>query len=74
MKYHTKVECFGIEERIQYPDVLQRAKINIIERKTCNKWLNGQVKPQMICAGEPEGGKDTCTVSYFNTSCKSSGA
>ena len=65
----TNKHFFILEKKNQHPDILQRAKINIISRQKCNKWLKGKVTAQMLCAGEPQGQKDACTVSkcfYFN--------
>jgi len=52
-----------LEKTILHPDNLQKAQINIIAKKKCNTWLQGKVTPQMMCAGEPQGGRDACTVS-----------
>lgn len=52
-------------------DVLLKVGISIIDNKLCNelykmdettKKLGNGIVPSMMCAGELEGGKDTCQV------------
>ncbi|XP_040182163.1 suppressor of tumorigenicity 14 protein [Rana temporaria] len=40
--------------------VLQKAEIRIINQTECNKLLDGQLTPRMICAGYLSGGIDAC--------------
>nr|XP_060636577.1 serine protease 27-like [Anolis sagrei ordinatus] len=51
------------------PKTLQELKVPLIERDPCNELFNmnpeedvgtDPIKPDMICAGYPEGGKDSC--------------
>jgi hypothetical protein len=53
-------------------DVLLKVGLSIIESKRCNELyeldgvtreLKNGIVPSMMCAGELEGGKDTCQVS-----------
>ncbi|NWH95116.1 ACRO protein, partial [Aegithalos caudatus] len=43
-------------------DVLQEAKVQLIDVKLCNSsgWYGGEVHPYNLCAGYPEGNIDTC--------------
>ncbi|ELU12131.1 hypothetical protein CAPTEDRAFT_119007, partial [Capitella teleta] len=46
----------------QNDNVLQEVRVPIIARETCNQktWYGGKVTNNMICAGYPEGRKDSC--------------
>uniref|UniRef100_A0A8D2J8Y1 Peptidase S1 domain-containing protein n=1 Tax=Varanus komodoensis TaxID=61221 RepID=A0A8D2J8Y1_VARKO len=59
----------GGEELPLYPQVLQELKAPLISQKACNDIFNNAsskdmamdpIKAGMICAGFPEGGKDSC--------------
>ncbi|KAM5171894.1 acrosin-like [Mantella aurantiaca] len=43
-------------------DILQEAKVSLIDREICNKpdWYKGRVLKQNICAGHDKGGIDSC--------------
>jgi trypsin len=45
-----------------YPSKLQQVQVTIVDANKCNSlyWMYGPVTPRMICAGVPEGGKDSC--------------
>lgn len=45
------------------PTVLQGVDINIVSREVCMEAYGNDITEQMICAGVPEGGKDSCNVS-----------
>ncbi|OCT72280.1 hypothetical protein XELAEV_18035255mg, partial [Xenopus laevis] len=40
--------------------ILQKAEIRIINQTECNKLLDGQLTPRMLCAGFVSGGIDAC--------------
>jgi hypothetical protein len=53
-------------------DILQKVVLSIIDNNSCNeaynsgegtRGLKNGIVPSMMCAGELEGGKDTCQVS-----------
>jgi len=46
----------------QYPDILQKAKVEIISSTICNQrtWYNGEIASKMFCAGYESGGIDAC--------------
>ncbi len=45
-----------------YPNGLQQATIPIVSNAVCNRRsaYNGKIRPSMMCAGLPQGGKDAC--------------
>lgn len=43
------------------PNVLRKVNVNYVNPTTCNNDYGGQLTPSlMLCAGEPNGGKDSC--------------
>ncbi|KAK2089025.1 Kallikrein-14 [Saguinus oedipus] len=44
----------------RYPTSLQCLNINISPDEVCRKAYPGAIKPGMVCAGVPQGGKDSC--------------
>ncbi|EDM07527.1 rCG63533 [Rattus norvegicus] len=46
----------------EFPDDLQCVNINILSNEKCIKAHTQMVTDVMLCAGELEGGKDTCNV------------
>ncbi|XP_034285942.1 zonadhesin-like [Pantherophis guttatus] len=50
------------ENSVRTSDVLQEAKLNILDTQKCNSsdWYNGAMSPHTLCAGYEEGGIDTC--------------
>lgn len=46
----------------QYPDVLQKAELEIISSTVCNQrtWYNGEISSKMFCAGYESAGIDAC--------------
>lgn len=42
------------------PTQLYGVEIPIVDRNECNQDYDGLIEPDMICAGIPEGGKDSC--------------
>lgn len=51
------------------PDILNQAQVAIYSRETCNRRqvLDGSVTQTMFCAGELQGGVDTCQVRHTRT-------
>ncbi|XP_063164810.1 uncharacterized protein LOC134501132 [Candoia aspera] len=58
------VSGWGItaQNSVKTSDVLQEAKVNILETKKCNssQWYSGAMSLHTLCAGYEEGGIDTC--------------
>ncbi|XP_049779321.1 trypsin delta-like [Schistocerca cancellata] len=44
----------------EYSEQLQAFKTSIVTRSACNASYGGLITERMVCAGEPEGGKDAC--------------
>uniref|UniRef100_A0ACB8FLL5 Uncharacterized protein n=1 Tax=Sphaerodactylus townsendi TaxID=933632 RepID=A0ACB8FLL5_9SAUR len=51
-----------MENRVKTSDVLQEARVNILNTEKCNSsdWYNGAMSPFTLCAGYEEGGIDSC--------------
>ena len=51
-------------------DILLFARVPIIERRICKRedWYGDEMTDSMLCAGLPQGGKDTCQVGEANNS------
>ncbi|XP_049861901.1 trypsin-1-like [Schistocerca gregaria] len=61
--FDDNVQCFEAEGEAflsNYPEQLHAVNTIIIDRSVCNDTYEGLVTDNMICAGEPEGGKDFC--------------
>jgi secreted trypsin-like serine protease len=43
-----------------FPAQLQQVQVPIVSREACKNSYGNDIKPRMICAGLPEGGKDSC--------------
>ena len=41
-------------------DILKQVRLNLMTRSDCNSVYRGSIKNGQICAGDKEGGKDTC--------------
>ncbi|XP_043755906.1 kallikrein-14 [Cervus elaphus] len=44
----------------RYPNSLQCVNINIFSDQECRRAYSGAITPGMVCAGVPQGGKDSC--------------
>lgn len=44
----------------RYPNALQCVNVNISEEQECQRAYSGAIKDGMVCAGVPQGGKDSC--------------
>lgn len=43
-----------------FSDVLQKVNLPLVSNETCNESYGGDITENMLCAGYPEGGKDSC--------------
>ncbi|XP_049810279.1 trypsin-1-like isoform X1 [Schistocerca nitens] len=50
----------SLQPGADYPEQLHAVNTTIIDRSSCNDTYEGLITENMICAGEPEGGKDSC--------------
>lgn len=41
-------------------DILQKVDVPLVAKNTCNYLHKGQITDRMLCAGYPDGGKDSC--------------
>lgn len=41
--------------------VLRSVQVPIVDQRQCNKWYDGAIDAGMVCAGEKDGEKDSCT-------------
>ncbi|XP_043535737.1 transmembrane protease serine 6 isoform X1 [Chiloscyllium plagiosum] len=48
------------EEDGSVANVLQKVDVKLVDQSTCNKAYSYTISPRMICAGYPEGKKDSC--------------
>ena len=46
----------------RYPTALQCVNVNIMSEQACHRAYPGIITSGMVCAGVPEGGKDSCQV------------
>ncbi len=44
-----------------YPVDLRGVETHVVSQRACNRAYGGQITDRMICAGEPLGGKDSCS-------------
>ncbi|XP_021501498.1 kallikrein-14 [Meriones unguiculatus] len=44
----------------RYPTALQCVEVNIMSEQVCHRAYPGSITSGMVCAGVPEGGKDSC--------------
>ena len=60
--------CLGTAD----PRRLNQVRVPIIDRGTCKKpnWYWRKFTDVMLCAGYPEGGKDSCQVGTWTVSLK----
>ncbi|XP_049881025.1 vitellin-degrading protease-like isoform X2 [Pectinophora gossypiella] len=60
----TIVTGWGLTGEEYFPyeptTILQRVAVPIISQKHCNDMYSGMISPSMLCAGLPNGGKDSC--------------
>ncbi|XP_062382941.1 trypsin-1-like [Sardina pilchardus] len=54
------MEWGTIEEGGSISDVLQQVEVPVVDNELCDELLSTSITEHMICAGLPEGGKDSC--------------
>lgn len=42
---------------------LQKAAVRLLSEQTCRRFYPVQISSRMLCAGFPQGGVDSCSVS-----------
>ncbi|KAG8576544.1 hypothetical protein GDO81_009897 [Engystomops pustulosus] len=62
--YPCYISGWGVmaEKSAETADILQEAKVNLVDAQTCNSslWYNGVIWDYNLCAGYEEGGIDSC--------------
>jgi len=53
--------CFPVS--LPSPQILQEVDVPLVGNSKCNCLYGGSITDNMMCAGTPEGGKDSCQVS-----------
>ena len=56
------------QDSLDYPDVPLQVELPILSNQDCAENYAGEpytITENMVCAGLPEGGKDTCQVSMY---------
>ncbi|XP_004866837.1 kallikrein-6 [Heterocephalus glaber] len=51
---------WGKTEQGVFPDTIQCAYVHIVPQEKCDQAYPGQITRNMVCAGDPEEGKDAC--------------
>ncbi|CAO2614645.1 Klk14, partial [Lemmus lemmus] len=46
--------------KIRYPNALQCVNVNVMSEEVCRRAYSGIITSGMVCAGVPQGGKDSC--------------
>eukprot|EP00542_Grammatophora_oceanica_P005717 CAMPEP_0194065732 /NCGR_PEP_ID=MMETSP0009_2-20130614/85633_1 /TAXON_ID=210454 /ORGANISM="Grammatophora oceanica, Strain CCMP 410" /LENGTH=618 /DNA_ID=CAMNT_0038718615 /DNA_START=33 /DNA_END=1889 /DNA_ORIENTATION=+ len=59
-EYVTVVGLGDTEDGGHASDVLQKVSVPKVTKAQCNNWINGVDDTTMFCAGEANGGKDSC--------------
>lgn len=54
------VTGWGLTDQSGYPDALHEVMVPFVEPATCSLLYGSSVTENMICAGYPKGGKDSC--------------
>lgn len=47
---------------VRYPNALQCVNVSIMSEEVCRRAYSGIITSGMVCAGVPQGGKDSCQV------------
>jgi hypothetical protein len=72
VKFYVFLSFFLLFTAEKKSDILMKVVLSIIDNKLCNELyesdigtreLKSGIIPSMMCAGELDGGKDTCQVS-----------